>query len=97
MPGRFPRSSFAVFISSISDVVDKKARAVLHDAKQIFKSGPLNANLWGRVERRFENCLKDMSKNVHVDVDEDTLKRRIQTLIAYVDLLQDSWKKICLR
>ena len=76
-------------ISSISDVVDKKARAILHDAKQIFKSKPLNANLWGRIEKRFENCLKEMSKNVSVDVDEDTLKRRIQTLIAYVDLLQD--------
>ena len=55
-------SVFAVFDSaSISDVVDKKHVRFLMQ-KQIFKSKPLNANLWGRVERRFENCLKDMSR-----------------------------------
>ena len=49
-------------ISSISDIVDKKARAVIHDAKQIFKSKPLNMNLWVRLENRFEKCLKERNE-----------------------------------
>jgi predicted nicotinamide N-methyase len=75
-------------ISSISDQVIENANITINKIKEMYAKNT-SSGLWKRIENRFECVLKLMSKNLNIDLEEDTLMKRIQTLVAYIDLLQN--------
>ena len=75
-------------IASISDQVVENANKTIEKVKEIYVKNK-TSTLWKRIENRFDDVLRLTAKTIHTELEENVLTKRIQTLIAYVDLLQD--------